>query len=243
MRFLAGLAGAAVLLALLAMPGFVMPGHAQSRVALVIGNGRYENAPPLASPGNDARDMAAALGRLGFSVQRVFDGNLSAMREALRDFTAQLQQAEMAVIYFSGHAMEIGVTVERRRAVLGGVGDQHAAGRLDADEPLIDRLGRQAAPHPCRERIVAAGIEDNEPEPRGSSDPRHNAAERRRLILGGEVADQPGIDRDQPVLAGTAAAVSASGGRLPLESLPLWGQGEALDELLRFSGLPERCRA
>ena len=35
------------------------------RIALVIGNGAYTNAPPLKNPPNDARDMAATLKNLG----------------------------------------------------------------------------------------------------------------------------------------------------------------------------------
>src|SRR5713226_8216209 len=38
------------------------------RIALVIGNGAYTNAPPLKNPPNDAREMAAALRFLGFDV-------------------------------------------------------------------------------------------------------------------------------------------------------------------------------
>ena len=41
---------------------------AAKRVALVIGNGAYTNAPALTNPRNDAQDMAAALKALGFEV-------------------------------------------------------------------------------------------------------------------------------------------------------------------------------
>jgi Caspase domain len=39
---------------------------AERRVALVIGNGAYKHATHLPNPTNDARDVAAALGRIGF---------------------------------------------------------------------------------------------------------------------------------------------------------------------------------
>src|SRR5258708_10584345 len=39
---------------------------ADTRVALVIGNGAYQNAPRLPNPRNDATDVAAALKRSGF---------------------------------------------------------------------------------------------------------------------------------------------------------------------------------
>ena len=41
--------------------------RAAKRVALVVGNGAY-TASPLKNPVNDARDVASALGRLGFEV-------------------------------------------------------------------------------------------------------------------------------------------------------------------------------
>ena len=45
----------------------------EKRVALVIGNGAYKDAP-LKNPPNDARAMAAALKELGFQVDLVLDG-------------------------------------------------------------------------------------------------------------------------------------------------------------------------
>ena len=38
--------------------------HAEKRVALVIGNSAYQDAPELKNPRNDAADTAAALTRL-----------------------------------------------------------------------------------------------------------------------------------------------------------------------------------
>ena len=45
-----------------------LPAAGVERVALVIGNGTYRHAPDLVNPLNDAADIAAALGRLGFAV-------------------------------------------------------------------------------------------------------------------------------------------------------------------------------
>jgi formylglycine-generating enzyme required for sulfatase activity len=78
------------------------------RVALVIGNGAYAHVPKLANPLNDADDVAASLGRLGFEVARVKDGRFDDMRRALRDFGRKANGAEMAVLFFAGHGMEIG---------------------------------------------------------------------------------------------------------------------------------------
>jgi len=84
------------------------PGHAQTRVALVIGNSGYTNVPALPNPANDASDMAASLERLGFTVRRIINGTSEDMRLAVRDFLPQTRRAEMAVIFFAGHGIEIG---------------------------------------------------------------------------------------------------------------------------------------
>ena len=82
-------------------------GLAQSRVALVIGNSAYQNVSALRNPVNDANDVSASLGRLGFQVSRVTNGTFDDMRRALRDFAQKAQGSEIAVVFFSGHGMEI----------------------------------------------------------------------------------------------------------------------------------------
>jgi len=84
------------------------PGHAQTRVALVIGNSGYTNAPALPNPANDAADIAASLERLGFVVRRIINATSQDMRLAVRDFLPLTRRAEMAVIFFAGHGIEIG---------------------------------------------------------------------------------------------------------------------------------------
>jgi hypothetical protein len=82
--------------------------HADKRVALVIGNGLYQNVPALPNPPNDAADVAGSLRRLGFSVRPVMNASFDDMRRALLDFGHQASDAEMAVVFFAGHGMEIG---------------------------------------------------------------------------------------------------------------------------------------
>jgi formylglycine-generating enzyme required for sulfatase activity len=83
------------------------PGCAQTRVALVIGNNAYKNVPALSNPVTDARDIAESLGRLGFAVTALADANYDAMRRGLLDFGRRARGAEMAVVYFAGHGMEV----------------------------------------------------------------------------------------------------------------------------------------
>jgi uncharacterized caspase-like protein len=85
-----------------------VPGHAQNRVALVIGNSAYRNVAALPNPQNDAADIAASLQRLGFSVRMLNDATFDVMRRALVQFGREVQGADMAVVYFAGHGMEIG---------------------------------------------------------------------------------------------------------------------------------------
>ncbi len=79
------------------------------RVALVVGNGRYTNAAPLANPRNDASAMAAALRRLGFStVIERHDLTQRQLQQALKEFGDLAEQAEWAVVFFAGHGIEVG---------------------------------------------------------------------------------------------------------------------------------------
>ena len=57
---------------------------ADGRVALVVGNSTYAHIGRLPNPDNDARDMSAALRRLGFEVTTEFDADRAELTEALR---------------------------------------------------------------------------------------------------------------------------------------------------------------
>jgi hypothetical protein len=81
---------------------------AAPRVALVIGNGAYQNVPRLPNPPRDAGDVADSLTRLGFAVTRSIDQTGDAMRRALVEFGRVADGADMAVVFYAGHGMEIG---------------------------------------------------------------------------------------------------------------------------------------
>jgi len=76
-------------------------------VALVVGNGDYAAIGRLPNPGNDANDVAAALGRLGFDVTRVRDADRLTMSEALRAFTRESVGADVALVFYAGHGLEV----------------------------------------------------------------------------------------------------------------------------------------
>jgi uncharacterized caspase-like protein len=79
------------------------------RVALVIGNADY-GIGPLANPGNDAAAIATALQKqLKFDTV-VLKRNLGAdaFRAALREMARASRGAELGVIFFAGHGVEVG---------------------------------------------------------------------------------------------------------------------------------------
>ena len=93
---------AAVLLVMLAGPA-----SASQRVALVIGNATYAHVPALSNPLNDASDIGAALGRLGFSVTRLDNAGYAALRRGLLEFQRAASASEMAVVFYAGHGIEV----------------------------------------------------------------------------------------------------------------------------------------
>ncbi|WP_346433424.1 endolytic transglycosylase MltG [Oricola sp.] len=87
---------------------FLAAAQADRRVALVIGNADYRSEARLRNPRNDADDVAAAFERLGFAVEKHHDLTFAGMRRALRSFARDAAGADMAVVFFAGHGMEVG---------------------------------------------------------------------------------------------------------------------------------------
>lgn len=94
------------LFVLAAVLGFGTPALAK-RVALVVGNSDYAYSPRLANPGNDAREISAALKRVGFEVSMVLDADLQRLIAALETFYTRADGAEAALFYFAGHALQV----------------------------------------------------------------------------------------------------------------------------------------
>ncbi|MCG6857591.1 MAG: caspase family protein [Salaquimonas sp.] len=79
----------------------------QKRVALVMGNSAYENTAELPNPRNDAAAMAAKLTSLGFEVTTALDGTKAAMEGAVRDFVRAMDGADVALLFYAGHGMQV----------------------------------------------------------------------------------------------------------------------------------------
>jgi uncharacterized caspase-like protein len=85
-----------------------VPAQAEKRVALVIGNGTYTKVARLNNPKNDAAAMEAMFKAAAFtSVVRLNDLGVTAMKRAVRDFSDTAQDADIAVVFYAGHGIEV----------------------------------------------------------------------------------------------------------------------------------------
>ena len=99
-----------------------------ARVALLIGNAAYADAP-LRNPVNDVREVAAALKPLGFAVTTHENLKLAEMRDALRKFVLGTRSADVRLIYFAGHGLQM-----RGRSYLLPIG-----AKLDNESDVLER--------------------------------------------------------------------------------------------------------
>ena len=112
------------------------------RIALIIGNGAYQNVHQLGNPPRDARLIAGALRDVGFqAVTLSNDLTRDQFFEALRAFATEAEKADWAVVYYAGHGFEIGgvnylVPVDARLAA-----DHDAETEAVALEQVIAAVG------------------------------------------------------------------------------------------------------
>lgn len=82
----------------------------EQRVALVIGNAAYQNAPQLANPDNDAQSMAQFLNSAGFEVVAATDLTQNDMIRVVQDFSAKVAARgpnTVAMVYYAGHGVQL----------------------------------------------------------------------------------------------------------------------------------------
>ena len=83
-------------------------GANKSRIALVIGNDRYESSVgSLRNSGNDAKAVAKALRSLGFSVTERHNLKRELLLQSVDEFRKSLAGAEVALFYYAGHGISI----------------------------------------------------------------------------------------------------------------------------------------
>jgi TPR repeat protein len=99
-----------IIAAFLFLVAMCAPAHAEKRVALVIGNSAYQSAVPLTNPAADAKLMSDTLLSLGFFVVgggARLDLDKSALESALTEFNKAMIGADVALLYYAGHGVEV----------------------------------------------------------------------------------------------------------------------------------------
>jgi uncharacterized caspase-like protein len=87
----------------------MVPASAKKRVALVIGNGSYLHIAHLPNVANDAAAMAALFRTAKLDAVDVRHNlGVVELRRALRDFAGQAADADVAVLFYAGHGIEVG---------------------------------------------------------------------------------------------------------------------------------------
>jgi uncharacterized caspase-like protein len=80
-----------------------------SRIALVIGNGRYPDAnAPLTQPVNDARAVSAALRHEGFDVDVIEDATHDDMNRAVARLKSKVRADSVVMLFFGGYGIQVG---------------------------------------------------------------------------------------------------------------------------------------
>ena len=79
----------------------------EKRVALVVGNSEYhDSSMKLANPSNDAKDIAARLSKLGFTVVRSLNQTKQGMDKAIQTFSSRAKGADVALFFYAGHGIQ-----------------------------------------------------------------------------------------------------------------------------------------
>lgn len=78
----------------------------ERRIALVIGNSNYDNLSTLNNPVNDCADISEKLLELGFDIYSAYDLTYSGFEAALKRFSHQARNYDVALVYYSGHGIE-----------------------------------------------------------------------------------------------------------------------------------------
>jgi peptidoglycan hydrolase-like protein with peptidoglycan-binding domain len=163
------------------------PAFAERRIALVIGNSAYRNAPILVAPRRDALAMAAKLREVGYDGVTVeTDVGVAQLKNAIAKFRDEARHSDIAVIYFAGYGLNIQgvnyvVPVDAKLASGGDAG---------AEAITLEALAGAADPAP-RLRLVIVDASRSDPFMSGSK--QQNAAAAPEVYQGlAEPAPKPG---------------------------------------------------
>lgn len=97
--------GGRLLAVALAAACFVLDASA-ARLALVVGNDKYQHVTPLRNARNDAQSLARELEAAGFKVTRVLDATRENMHDSIDGFLRRVEKGDEVVFFFSGHGSQ-----------------------------------------------------------------------------------------------------------------------------------------
>src|SRR5215216_174545 len=186
----------AVLSALLLTPLTTGAAWAQKRVALVIGNSAYQNVARLPNPLKDATAVAEMFKKAGFDwVKMRQDLGSLEFKRALREFMDAASDAEVAVVYYAGHGIQV-----RDMNYMIPV-DARLASEVDAEDEAVslDRIVMALEPAKRLRLVILDACRDN---PFARSMKRRVAM---RAITGG-------LAQMEPTLGETLIAYAAKAG-------------------------------
>ncbi len=172
---------------------------ADKRVALVVGNSTYQTVPRLPNPSRDASSVSKMFKDAGFDVvDLAMDvGNLE-FKRAIRKFESMADSADIAVVFYAGHGLEIG-----------GVNylipvDARLASDRDADDEAItlERLVSSADGARRLRLIILDACRDNP----------FLTTMRREKKLASRAAASSGLGRVEPTGTDTLIAYAAKAG-------------------------------
>ena len=84
------------------------PPVGQNKTALLIANAGYDHLPRLRTPIQEARQLGAALKRIGFEVQMLTDGGYDEMLDALHRFEERVRErGGTALFHYGGHGVQV----------------------------------------------------------------------------------------------------------------------------------------
>jgi hypothetical protein len=171
---------------------------ADKRVALVVGNSNYQTVNPLPNPARDATSIAKMFKDAGFdSVDMLIDvGNLD-FKRGIRKFEDIASDADIAVVYYAGHGIEIGGT-----NYLIPVDARLASDRDAQDEAItLDRLVSSADSAKKLRVVILDACRDNP-----------FAGKMRRDSLAAKRGISSGLTRVDPSTTDTLIAYAAKAG-------------------------------
>lgn len=171
---------------------------AEKRVALIVGNSSYQTVPQLPNPSRDATSVAKMFRDAGFdSVDIQLNvGNLE-FKRAIRKFETTADQADIAVVYYAGHGLEIGGTNYLIPT------DARLASDRDADDEaiLLERLVSSADGAKRLRLVILDACRDN---------PFVTSMRRERKVANRAVAS--GLGKVEPTSTDTLIAYAAKAG-------------------------------